>query len=58
MTANTGVHNISIDGKSGLVEISGPSPASVQAAKEEMDVVQEDVELTKEEAVSMLRDYR
>ena len=58
VTSNTNVHNISIDGKSGLVEISGPSPGSVQAAREEMDVKQEDVELSKDEAVAMLRDYR
>mmetsp|Transcript_10848 Transcript_10848/g.20056 ORF Transcript_10848/g.20056 Transcript_10848/m.20056 type:complete len:636 (+) Transcript_10848:44-1951(+) len=56
VTNETGVNNISIDGKSGQVKISGPSPASVQAAKEQMDVREEQVELTKEEAIAMLTD--
>jgi polyribonucleotide nucleotidyltransferase len=58
VTARTNVHNISINGKSGLVEISGPSPSSVQAARELMDVVQADVALSKDEAISMLKDNR
>jgi polyribonucleotide nucleotidyltransferase len=58
VTAETGVHNISLDGNSGLVKVSGPTPASVRAAKELMDIVQEDVELSTDEAVAMLRDHR
>ena len=58
VTAETGVNNISIDGKSGQVKISGPSPGSVQAARDMMDIREEQVELSKEEAIIMLTDRR
>ena len=38
--------------------MSGPTPGSVRAARELMNMVQEEVALSSEEARAMLRDHR
>ena len=54
----TGVHQISIDGDTGLVRIAGRDAASVQAARDQLNIVEVDVELTNTEAITMLKDQR
>lgn len=53
----TGVNDIHIDGETGRITISGPSPSAVQRARELVDIVEEKVPLPTGRGELLAKDY-